>query len=82
MEVVTERLLYEERKIKDRDSSNSKAMAVYRPKTKKPFNCYHCGKPGHIRRNCRARIAEEKKARSRQNDQKQKGNTVALEDDS
>ena len=51
MEVVTERLLHEERKQKDREGegkSLEKAMAATRLKVK----CYYCGKRGHIKQNC------------------------------
>ena len=56
MEVVTERLLHEELKIKNRSESCSslekeKAMAAkFRPKGPK---CHNCKKFGHIKRNCR-----------------------------
>ena len=51
MEVVTERLLHEERKQKDpegEERSHEKAMAATRLKVK----CYHCGKRGHVKWNC------------------------------
>ena len=57
MEIVTERLLHEERKMKDRGtssvSSSEKAMAAKRPPWKRGPKCHHCGKFGHIKRNCR-----------------------------
>lgn len=66
MEVVTERLLHEERKIKDRDGSSSettKAMPAYH--SKKTI-CRFSWKPGHIKHNCCTRIADERKDRSDQ----------------
>ena len=71
MEVVTERLLHEERKLKERvgsDRSREGAMTgKQRSKGKEP-KCHHCGKFGHIRRNCsewmkQKRGANEKEAR-------------------
>ena len=52
MELVTERLLHEERKLKDRegaDVSSEKAMTA-KQRFKKGPKCHHCGKYGHIRR--------------------------------
>lgn len=56
MEVVTERLLHEERKLKNRagntDVSSEKAMTVKQRSCKKGPKCHYCGKIGHIRRDC------------------------------
>ena len=55
IEVVTERLLHEERKLKERTgvgASSERAMTgKQRPKARGP-KCHHCGKFGHIQRNC------------------------------
>ena len=57
MEIVTERLLHEERKIKEKHGSETsdgmKAMFVNRQSKGKGPKCYQCGKFGHIKRNCR-----------------------------
>ena len=72
MEVVTERSLHEERKLKERvGSERSREGAMtgkQRPKGKGP-KCHHCGKFGHIRRNCNEWVkkksdSNEKEARS------------------
>ena len=65
MEVVTERLLHEERKLNDRGSSSgiNKAMAAYRHK-RNTVICHYCEKPGHIKRNCRKLVADERKTNS------------------
>ena len=55
MEVVTERLLHEERKLKDRagvGESSEKVMTARRQSQKYGPKCHQCGKFGHIKRNC------------------------------
>lgn len=62
MDVVIERLMYEERKLKERDlpseSKNAEALATrhrysgnLQSRSKGP-KCYRCQKHGHIQRNC------------------------------
>ena len=51
LESVTERLLREELKLKDREESNdSKKLLV--AKGKKQFTCHYCKKPGHFKKDC------------------------------
>ena len=55
MEVVTERLLHEERKLKERadaGESSDKALTVEQQPRRKGPQCHHCGKFGHIKCNC------------------------------
>ena len=64
MELVTKRLLHEERKLKDRggDASSEKAMSA-KPAFKKGLKCHYCGNYSHIRRNCR-KFTQEKRSES------------------
>ena len=65
MEVVTEHLLNEERKQKDRADSEStlpKAMPVTRSKK---IRCYHCKKLGNFKRDCRL-LKQEESTRSKE----------------
>ncbi|KAK3894704.1 hypothetical protein Pcinc_001550 [Petrolisthes cinctipes] len=55
MEFVTEKILHEERKslVKDNDSISVKQeKAFYGKESRKTIKCHHCGKEGHIKRNC------------------------------
>ena len=52
LETVTERLLREEQKLKDREEvSNGKKLLL--SKEKKTFTCHYSKKPGHFKRDCR-----------------------------
>ena len=53
MEVVTERLLHEERKQKEKDSQESSSKDLYASHSKKGMvKCYHCDKLGQLKKNC------------------------------
>ena len=58
LETVTERLLHEERKFKEKAIISDgvkypKALATGRNRHSNGPKCYHCGRTGHIKRNCR-----------------------------
>lgn len=56
MKTVTERLLHEERKKKDRDAvpeTSKEEVLVTRPQKKRGPRCHFCKRFGHIQRNCR-----------------------------
>ena len=55
LEVVTERLLHEETKHRDKESPTIevKAMTSKHQTSRKGPECHHCGRFGHIKRECR-----------------------------
>ena len=62
---LPERLLHGEHKLSDRGSSSgtNKTMTTCHYK-RNVVKCHYCGKPGHIKRNCRILAADERRASS------------------
>ena len=68
MEVVIDRLLYEEKKSKDRreetETDQEGALAVkHKSKWKRGIRCHYCGKLGHIQKDCYEREKNNGKMR-------------------
>ena len=67
MEVVTERLLHEERKLKERGESScggAEAMLSKQKPIRKGPKCHFCKRFGHIQRNCTERLQADKRKNS------------------
>ena len=76
-EVVTERILHQERKSKEKHpSTTDSAMMLQRHFKKRPIRCNYCGRPGHIRKYCRDLIKAEKE-RQKETDEKKKNHKAA-----
>ena len=75
-EVVTERILHQERKSKDKPPTADGAFASQKHFRKRPMRCNHCGRLGHIRKYCRDLIKVEKE-RQKEKDEKKKTHKAA-----
>ena len=59
MEIVTERLLHEEQKIREKGAGDDGRKAfVAEGNPKRQLTCHYCKKPGHFKRNCRKLFAQ------------------------
>ena len=75
-EVVTERILRQERKSKDKPPTADGAFVSQKHFRKRPMRCNHCGRLGHIRKYCRDLIKVEKE-RQKEKDEKKKTHKAA-----
>ena len=85
MEVVTERLLHEERKLKERagtSASVEKAMNLKQRPKRKVLRCHHCGKLGHIKRNCRELNGENSSRKEKRESNHKANKTTTRRQDS
>ena len=94
MEIVTERLLHEERKSKEKgagdDHSGRKAFVVNQkrgnpsalgnPQRRQQLTCHYCKKPGHFKRNCRKLAAASQRQGSDETKSKHSTNNVAAKE--
>ena len=77
MDVVTEHLLHEERKRDREGSGSSHEKAMTSRFKRKSVECFHCGKPGHLKHNCRLLSADKQKFRPNRHG-KQKANKASI----
>lgn len=75
LEVVTERLLREERKLKGREGSSVTSDKALATKQKRGQMCYGCRQFGHIKRNCHQSAAVEAEKKSDSSQKKKKAFT-------
>ena len=72
LEVVTERILHQERKLKDKNHSTEGAMYSQRNFKGKLKRCNYCGRLGHIKKYCRDLIKVEKERQKETHKKSQK----------
>ena len=80
MEIVTERLFHEENKLKERESvETSPERMMLGKQCKDPPKCYHCGKSGHLKRNCWSLKKEKEQENKESKFENHKANVVTAE---
>ena len=76
-EVVTERILHQERKSKEKlPTTTDSAIMLQRHFKKTPIVCNYCGQLGHIRKYCHD-LNKAKKERQKEKDEKKKNHKAA-----
>ena len=78
LEVVTERILHQERKSKERSEASpgtESAMTSRKTFRRKPIRCHHCRELGHIKRYCKDhKTQKERKTKAEKEGQKERKN--------
>lgn len=83
MEIVTERLFHEENKLKERECvETSPERVMLGKKSKDAPKCYHCGKSGHLKRNCWSLKKEKEQENKESKFENHKANVVTAESNS
>ena len=84
LEVVTERILHQERKSKGRNeasSSTESAMTSRKTFRRNPIRCHQCGELGHTKKYCRD-LKAEKEGRKERKTKSQKAATTTTQENS
>ena len=83
--LVTERLLHQEAKLKEKDAQDSKARKAFtansqqrRRKPKPTFKCHFCGKIGHFKRDCRKFLATQAQGKQSANSTEEKRDEILV----
>ena len=83
LEVVTERILHQERKLKDKGQLNTEGTLISRKYPKaKPKRCNYCGRLGHIKKFCQDFIKAEECQKEDKKVKPQKATPVITYEDS
>lgn len=79
LEVVSERILHQERKFKEKSSDVESAMTSRRVPNKPKPKCYNCGRMGHIKRHCRVKSQRDDGTKEACLENKKQRATVSIE---
>lgn len=86
LEVLSERILHQERKFKERGADAESAMTSRKVPNRPKLKCYNCGRLGHIKKHCRVKTEDQStndvQTKEDRDEKRKQSATVSIEQNS